>query len=111
MGSLANLFTAGDPAPVSAVLRKLAAMRSYMRDINLGRDPRDEIPAAVGMSGEEMYEMFRLLAIAKYADRYLIPTAHAQQAHALEELATECAVSEFGGGSRVPSARAPAAAG
>ena len=50
---LANLFTAGDVAPVNGVLKKLAAMRSYMRDINLGRDPRDEIPAAVGMEGED----------------------------------------------------------
>ncbi|WP_030527476.1 nitrate reductase subunit beta [Phycicoccus jejuensis] len=95
---LANLFTAGDVAPVDRVLKKLAAMRSYMRDINLGRDPRDEIPAAVGMEGEAMYDMFRLLALAKYSERYVIPPAHAEQAHALEELATECAVSEYGGG-------------
>ncbi len=95
---LANLFTAGDVAPVNSVLQKLAAMRSYMRDINLGKDPDDSIPAAVGMSGEDLYEMFRLLAIAKYADRYVIPTAHGEQAHALEELATDCAVSEYGGG-------------
>ncbi len=95
---LANLFTAGDVTPVNNVLKKLAAMRAYMRDINLGRDPQDEIPASVGMGGEAMYEMFRLLAIAKYADRYVIPTAHAEQAHALEELATDCAVSEYGGG-------------
>lgn len=42
--------------------------------------------------------MFRLLAIAKYEDRYVIPTAHVEQAHALEELATDCPVSEYGGG-------------
>ncbi len=95
---LANLFTAGDVAPVNTVLKKLAAMRAYMRDINLGRDPQDAIPATVGMSGEAMYEMFRLLAIAKYADRYVIPPAHAEQAHALEELATDCPVTEYGGG-------------
>ncbi|MFL6166716.1 MAG: nitrate reductase subunit beta, partial [Ornithinibacter sp.] len=95
---LANLFTAGDVAPVNAVLKKLAAMRSYMRDINLGRDPRDEVPAAVGMEGEAMYDMFRLLALAKYDERYVIPTAHAEQAHALEELATDCAVSDYDGG-------------
>src|SRR6476646_8581309 len=35
---LAQLFTAGDVAPVDAVLRRLAAMRSYLRDLNLGRD-------------------------------------------------------------------------
>ena len=87
-----------DPEPVTRVLKKLAAMRSYMRDINLGRDPDDSIPATVGMSGEQMYEMFRLLAIAKYDERYVIPPAHAEQAHSLEELGTECSVSEYGGG-------------
>ena len=94
---LANLFTAGDPAPVEAVLRKLAAMRSYMRDINLGRDTDESIPEAVGMDGETMYDMFRLLALAKYDERYVIPTAHAEQAHALEELATECSLDYEGG--------------
>ena len=89
---LANLFTAGDVATVSSVLKKLAAMRSFMRDINLGEDPDEEIARAVGMDGESMYEMFRLLAIAKYDERYVIPTAHVEQAHGLEELATECPV-------------------
>jgi len=77
------------------VLRKLAAMRSYMRDINLGRDTQPDIPAAVGMGEEEMYEMFRLLAIAKYDERYVIPTAHGEEAHALEETATDCPVSGY----------------
>ncbi|WP_168582538.1 nitrate reductase subunit beta [Gephyromycinifex aptenodytis] len=96
---LAELFTAGDVSVVDDVLKKLAAMRSYMRDINLGRDPRAEIPASVGMAEEDMYDMYRLLAIAKYEERYVIPSAHAEDAHRLEELATECAVSEYGGGS------------
>ena len=95
---LAELFTAGDVKPVDGVLKKLAAMRSYMRDINMGRDSDASIPAAVGMSEEQMYDMYRLLAIAKYDERYVIPPAHAEQAHSLEELATECAVSEYGGG-------------
>jgi nitrate reductase beta subunit len=94
---LAQLFTAGDPAPVDAVLRRLAAMRAYMRDINLGRDPRPDIPAAVGLSEEQLYDMYRLLAIAKYEERYVIPPAHAEQAHSLEELATECSLNFEGG--------------
>jgi nitrate reductase beta subunit len=52
------------------------------------------------MSEEDLYEMFRLLAIAKYDERYVIPTAHAEQAHGLEELATDCPVDydyEMGG--------------
>ena len=35
---LAELFSAGRTAIVTGVLKKLAAMRAYMRDINLGRD-------------------------------------------------------------------------
>ncbi|MEV5935738.1 nitrate reductase subunit beta [Streptomyces sp. NPDC052079] len=94
---LAQLFTAGDPAPVDAVLRRLAAMRAYMRDINLGREPDASIPEVVGMGEEQMYDMYRLLALAKYDERYVIPTAHAEQAHQLEELATECSLDYEGG--------------
>ncbi|MEU4445487.1 nitrate reductase subunit beta [Actinosynnema sp. NPDC050801] len=94
---LANLFTAGDVRPVDAVLRRLAAMRSYMRDINLGREPREEIAADVGMTGEQVYDMYRLLALAKYDERYVIPPAHAEQAHGLEELAAECSLDYEGG--------------
>src|SRR6185369_7651005 len=85
------------PAPVDAVLRKLAAMRSYMRDINLGRSPQESIPASVGLTGEQLYDMYRLLALAKYDERYVIPPAHAEQAHRLEELATECSLDYEGG--------------
>jgi nitrate reductase / nitrite oxidoreductase, beta subunit len=101
---LAGLFTAGDTAVVDGVLRRLAAMRSYMRDINMGREPDGDIPARVGMSEEEMYDMYRLLALAKYDERYVIPAAHAEQAHSLEALGTECPVGSgpFGEGSGAP---------
>ena len=48
---LAELFTAGDTARVDAVLRRLAAMRSYMREITMGRPADESIAAAVGMTG------------------------------------------------------------
>lgn len=73
---LAGLFTAGDTRPVELSLRRLAAMRSYMRDVNLGNTPDPQIPAAVGMSEDEVLAMYRLLSIAKYEDRYVIPTSH-----------------------------------
>ena len=82
---LAELFTAGDVEPVRAVLRRLAAMRSYMRRINLGEEPDESIAQAVGMTGERIREMYRLLAIAPYEERYVIPTAHAEQGARLEE--------------------------
>jgi nitrate reductase beta subunit len=94
---LAELFTAGDTVPVTGVLKKLAAMRSYMRDISMGRDADPSIPAAVGLTEQEMLDMYRLLAIAKYDERYVIPPAHAEAAHDLEELATECSLDYEGG--------------
>lgn len=94
---LAELFTAGDTGVVESVLHRLAAMRSYMRDVNLGRDTQPHIPQAVGMTEEDMYEMYRLLALAKYDERYVIPTAYAAEGHKLEETATDCALSFDGG--------------
>jgi len=82
---LAGLFTAGNTAVVEGALRRLAAMRSYMRDINLGRETRPHIPAAVGMTEEQIYDMYRLLAIAKYDERYVIPSAYSPSAGVLEE--------------------------
>jgi len=90
---LAELFTAGDPRPVRDVLARLAAMRSYMRDVNLERERRPEVAEAVGMSGADVEDMYRLLALAKYDERYVIPPAHGElgdmtaRAHELEELA------------------------
>src|SRR4029078_6854806 len=42
----ATLMTAGDVSVVDGVLRRLAAMRAYMRDINLGRDADESIAEA-----------------------------------------------------------------
>ncbi|MCM3895979.1 nitrate reductase subunit beta [Gordonia sputi] len=84
---LAELFSAGDTSVIDGVLRKLAAMRAYMRDITLGREPDPDIPASVGMSEEQVYEMYRLMALAKYEERYVIPTAHLEQAEQLDEMA------------------------
>ncbi|GIH50018.1 respiratory nitrate reductase beta subunit [Microbispora rosea] len=97
IGYLAELFSAGDPEPVRAVLRRLAAMRSYMRGINLAGERDESIPAAVGLKGGEIEEMYRLLAIAPYGERYVIPKAHAEQGAQLEELATGCSLDYDGG--------------
>nr|BFE78132.1 nitrate reductase subunit beta [Planobispora longispora] len=97
IGYLAELFTAGDPEPVRGVLRRLAAMRSYMRRLNLGQKADESIAAAVGMTGEGIEAMHRLLAIAPYGERYVIPKAHAEQGAQLEELATGCSLDYDGG--------------
>ena len=91
---LAELFTAGNPEPIRGVLNRLAAMRAYQRRINLGEPKDPGIAEAVGMTAQQIEDMYRLLAIARYEDRYVIPAAHAEDAHKLEKMATECSVSE-----------------
>ncbi|MFD5329047.1 nitrate reductase subunit beta [Streptomyces sp. NPDC127092] len=94
---LAELLTAGDTYPVEAVLRRMAAMRAYMRAVNLGEERDESVAKAVGLTGEEMEDMFRLLAVAKYEDRYVIPTAARADADALADahpLEAECPVAE-----------------
>ena len=77
---LANLFTAGDPGPVRRVLRTLAAVRTQMRAQQLGLDVPEGLAASVGASEGDLQDLYRLLAIAKYDERYVIPPAHAEDA-------------------------------
>ena len=77
---LANLFTAGDPGPVRRVLRTLAAVRTQMRAEQLGLDVPEGLAESVGASEADLADLYRLLAIAKYDERYVIPPAHAEDA-------------------------------
>ncbi len=94
---LAELFTAGDPQPVRASLARLAAMRAHMRRVNLGQPLAPEIAASVRMTPAELKAMYRLLAIAKYEHRYVIPNSAGSQAHRLDALATGCSLDTDGG--------------
>ena len=66
------------------------------------------------MTGGAMYEMYRLMAIAKYEERYVIPKAHVEQAHDLEEIGCSLDFDERPGHVRVRPVRRgqrPAGAG
>jgi nitrate reductase beta subunit len=109
---LAELFTAGDPGPVRAALERLAAMRAHMREVNLGRTPDGSAAAAAGMTARQVEELYRLLAIAKYEERYVIPTAATADAQRLEESALPegCSLDVEGGpgmGGGAPSGSGP----
>ncbi len=77
---LANLFTAGDATVVRTVLRKLAAVRAIQRAGQLGVELDEDLPASVGSTVNDLDDLYRLLAIAKYDQRYVIPLAHAEEA-------------------------------
>src|SRR5581483_8989034 len=69
---LASLFTAGDPEPVLRALRRLAAMRAYMR--------ARTVEGVGGARDETLEEMYRLLSLAKYADRFVVPPGRGHEA-------------------------------
>jgi nitrate reductase beta subunit len=77
---LANLLAAGDEEPVRLALKRQAAMRRVMRERNLGAEPDPALATEVGMTLAEVDDLYRLLAISKYEDRYVIPQAHAETA-------------------------------
>ncbi len=80
VGYLASLFTAGKAEPVRQVLRKLAVIRAVMRARQLGLPADESLPASVGATTADLDDLFRLLAIAKYDERYVVPPAHAEDA-------------------------------
>lgn len=80
---LANLLTAGDEEAVRVVLRKLAALRSYMRSMSIGAELKKEVLQKAGLSEGQVKEMFQLLALAKLEDRFVIPTSHREEARDL----------------------------
>ncbi|WP_030605802.1 nitrate reductase subunit beta [Streptomyces achromogenes] len=96
---LAEMFTAGETGPVRAALEKLAAMRSHMRALNLGERPDPAIASSAGMGPADVEALYRLLALAKYEERYVIPTAALGDARRLEESAVpaECSLDHAGG--------------
>jgi nitrate reductase beta subunit len=98
---LASLFTAGKVEPVQRVLRKLATVRVMMRAHQLGQPADAGLAAQAGASPADLEDLFRLLAIAKYGERYVVPPAHKEDAGLLlaqhEQLFSQCSLEGDGG--------------
>src|SRR5262249_2855746 len=94
---LANLLAAGDSDVIRGVLHRLAAMRGHMRKREVLGERDDAIAAAAGMSVQDIEDMYRLLAIGKYEERYVIPKAHTELAGRLLEQQGACGL-DFEGG-------------
>lgn len=73
---LANLLTAGDEAPIAQGLERMLAMRAYMRGKRVHGVEEERIAERVGLTGATIDEMYRIMALAAYEDRYVIPTTH-----------------------------------
>ena len=66
---LAELFAAGNTAVVAKILQRLLDMRTFMRS----RETGEKVSRRLEYKGETYLAMYRLLAIAKYKERFNIP--------------------------------------
>jgi len=94
---LANLLTAGDEAPVVTALERMLAMRAYMRDRHVEQRENAEVLKQVGLSVAQVEDMYRVMAIANYEDRFVIPTTHREYAEDAFDVRGSCGFS-FGNG-------------
>ena len=94
---LANLLTAGEEAPVALALERMLAMRAFMRAKNIDGMIDESLAAKVDLTPEQIEEMYRIMAIANYEDRFVIPTTHREWAEDAYDLRGSCGFS-FGNG-------------
>jgi nitrate reductase beta subunit len=94
---LANLLTAGDAEPVALCLERMLAMRGYMRSKTVEGVVDESIARAVGLTGAQIEDMYHVMAIANYEDRFVIPAGHREDAEDMYDERGSCGFS-FGNG-------------
>ncbi len=76
---LANLLTGGKEAPIRFGLKRMMAMRHYMRSKMIEGKPDTTILDEVQLTTDLVEDMYKIMAIANYEDRYVIPTGHREE--------------------------------
>ena len=94
---LANLLTAGDTLPVVRALERMLAMRAYQRGVHVEQRQNLAVLEQVGLTAHEVEDMYQILAIANYEDRFIIPSTHREYAEDTFDIRGSCGFS-FGNG-------------
>ena len=94
---LANMLTAGDTLPVERALERMLAMRAYQRDKHVEGKTNLEVLKQVGLSEAQVEDMYHVMAIANYEDRFVIPSTHREYAENAFNVRGGCGFS-FGNG-------------
>lgn len=96
MGYLASILSAGDVGVIRKTLLRLVSMRVYMRMRDEADLASSELLKEAGLTAKQVEEMAHLFGVAKYKERFVIPTgrremdpdlAYEQGACSLEDLA------------------------
>jgi nitrate reductase beta subunit len=94
---LANMLTAGDEAPVVAALERMLAMRSYMRSKTVDGVVNLAVAQRVGLTPAQIDDMYQIMAIANYEDRFVIPTTHRELVEDAYDLKGGCGFTDGNG--------------
>ncbi|HBQ37223.1 MAG TPA: nitrate reductase subunit beta [Rhodobacteraceae bacterium] len=94
---LANMLTAGDEEPVVVALERMLAMRSYMRSKTVDGVIDKSIAERVGMTPDLIEDMYHIMSIANYEDRFVIPTAHREHAEHAMDIRSGCGFTDGNG--------------
>ncbi len=94
---LANMLTAGKEEPVAVALERLMGMRAYMRAKTVDHVVDEDVAARIGLTPGQIEDMYHIMAIANYEDRFVIPTAHREADEDAFDMHGSCGFS-FGNG-------------
>ena len=94
---LANMLTAGDEEPIASALERMLAMRAYMRSKTVDGVIDEGIAARVDLSGRVIEDMYKIMALADYEDRFVIPTTHREQVEEAYDLRGGCGFTDSNG--------------
>jgi nitrate reductase / nitrite oxidoreductase, beta subunit len=73
---LANLLTAGKEQPVMDALERMLAMRAYKHGETVHGQKDSAVLQQTGMDKAVVEDMYQIMAIANYEDRFVIQTSH-----------------------------------
>ena len=95
MEYLASILTAGDVGVIRSVLQRLTAMRAHMRGKTVGDVKEDALVRASGLTGAQLEAMARLFGVAKYSERFVIPTGRREMDDLLPYEQGACSIEEL----------------
>ncbi len=90
---LANMLTAGEEAPIVSALERMLAMRAFMRAKTIDGVIDNGVAQRVGLTAAAIEDMYQIMAIANYEDRFVIPTSHREGAEDAYGLRGDCGFS------------------
>ncbi|MCY0896399.1 MAG: nitrate reductase subunit beta [Alicyclobacillaceae bacterium] len=95
MEYLASILTAGDVEVIRGVLLRLTAMRMHMRNKTVGGMTENALLQASGLTASELERMARLFGVAKYNERFVIPTGQREMDNMLPYQQGACSIEEL----------------